>query len=361
MPVQHSLWRVGATPYPLAPGIIGSESELEEMIVAAPAILSDEWMIVGRQEDTGHGGRIDLLALAPDGAPILIELKRDRTPRDVVAQALDYASWAERLTLEDVARMYAAFSGGGDLIQDFTARTGTELEELRADAHQVVIVGARLDPASERIVSYLNRRGVAINVLFFQVFDHGDEQFLSRAWLIDPVEAQVAASRGSARSPAGEWNGEYYVNYDHSSERDWAEAVRYGFVCAGGGPWYVGTLNLLSEGDRIWVNAPRIGYVGVGRVVGEPTALADFRLPDAQGAAKPASDILTGGTYHRHFIDDPQRTEIFVPVKWQHTRPIEQAVSETGLFGNQNTVCAPKTAKWPHTVARLSEAFGVAR
>jgi len=37
------------------------------------------------------GGRIDLLAIAPDGALVIIEIKRGRTPREVVAQALDYA------------------------------------------------------------------------------------------------------------------------------------------------------------------------------------------------------------------------------------------------------------------------------
>ena len=42
------------------------------MIVAAPNLLSDEWMLIGRQEDTGFGGRIDLLAIAPDGALVLI-------------------------------------------------------------------------------------------------------------------------------------------------------------------------------------------------------------------------------------------------------------------------------------------------
>ena len=63
------------------------------MILAAPRLLSDEWMLIGRQEDTGFGGRIDLLAVAPDGSFVLIELKRDRTPREVVARALDYAGW----------------------------------------------------------------------------------------------------------------------------------------------------------------------------------------------------------------------------------------------------------------------------
>ena len=62
------------------------------MIVAAPEILSDQWMLIGRQETTDGGGRADLIAIAPDASLILIELKRDKTPRDVIAQTLDYAS-----------------------------------------------------------------------------------------------------------------------------------------------------------------------------------------------------------------------------------------------------------------------------
>jgi hypothetical protein len=37
---------------------------------------------------------------------ILIELKKDRTPREVVAQALDYASWAAELTPECLSQIY---------------------------------------------------------------------------------------------------------------------------------------------------------------------------------------------------------------------------------------------------------------
>ena len=69
----------------------------------APQILSGEWMLIGRQEQTGHGGRIDMLAITPDASLVLIELKRNRTPREIVAQALDYASWVEQLTADKIA------------------------------------------------------------------------------------------------------------------------------------------------------------------------------------------------------------------------------------------------------------------
>jgi hypothetical protein len=97
MPIRHNIWRVGGKPEALKEGKLETEAVLEEMIVAAPDILSPEWMIICRQEDTGHGGRIDLLALAPDGVLILNELKRAETSREVVAQAIDYAGRAGSL------------------------------------------------------------------------------------------------------------------------------------------------------------------------------------------------------------------------------------------------------------------------
>jgi hypothetical protein len=38
-------------------------------IVDCPSILSGEWMLIGRQEKTGFGGIIDLLAITPDSPP----------------------------------------------------------------------------------------------------------------------------------------------------------------------------------------------------------------------------------------------------------------------------------------------------
>ena len=110
MPVKHAIWKVGKEPQRLSEVSLGTEQVLEDMIVSDPRILSDEWMLIGRQEETGHGGRIDLLGIAPDGTLVLIELKRSRTPREVVAQALDYAGWVEGLSPERIAEIYSPFS-----------------------------------------------------------------------------------------------------------------------------------------------------------------------------------------------------------------------------------------------------------
>ena len=72
---------------------------------------------------------------------------------------------------------------------------------------------------------------------------------------------------------------------------------------------------------------------------------------------RPALEVLTKGTYHREFLDDPERSEYFVPVEWLQTVHLAQAVQETGMFGNQNTVCRPTTPGWSDTVEKLKQAF----
>lgn len=354
MPISHAVWTVSRSPQEVPQGMLPSEQMLEEMIIAKPRILSSEWMLIGRQIDTGFGGRIDLLAIAPDGSLVLVELKRDRTPREVVAQALDYASWIESIDAEEIAAIYGRFQTGASLATDFHQHFGQPLDEDELNSsHQIVIVAATLDASSERIVNYLNDRGLAINVLFFQVFNHGDQQLLSRAWLIDPGEVQVQAASSGKRREKEPWNGEFYVSFGADTTRRWDEAIKYGFVSGGGGTWYSNSLSMLSEGDRIWVKIPGKGFVGVGRVTGPRVELKDFEIE-----GKPATEVLAG-VYHRHFIDDPERTEYFVPVAWDHVVEEGEAVQEVGMFGNQNTVCKPVTPKWRTTVEKLKAAFGV--
>ncbi|HEY3406632.1 MAG TPA: hypothetical protein VGK53_00510 [Propionicimonas sp.] len=69
-----------------------------------PTILGERLLAIGRQVHTPYGKIIDLLAIDADGNLHVLELKRDMTPRDVVAQALDYGSWVRWLQRADVQR-----------------------------------------------------------------------------------------------------------------------------------------------------------------------------------------------------------------------------------------------------------------
>ncbi|RDZ29662.1 endonuclease NucS domain-containing protein [Lysobacter silvisoli] len=358
MPIRHAIWTVGETPQLLTSSRLPSENFLEEMILKRPDILSGEWMIIGRQEHTGFGGRIDLLAIEPDASLVLIELKRDRTPREVVAQALDYAAWVDQLTPERIAQIYQRYSKGRDLAQDFKARFGGDLDEDSLNqSHQIILVAAELDDSTERIINYLNARDVAINVIFFRVFQNGGQQLLSRAWLIDPSETQANAATVTGARASGErepWNGEFYVSY--GGDRSWEDASRYGFISAGGGSWYSQTLKLLSPGDRVWVKIPKTGYVGVGRVREPSQPIRDLVFDTPEGP-RGATEVLEDGERFAQWADDPENAEYAVTVDWLDRVSAARAFNELGLFGNQNTVCQPTTPKWRHTVERLKNVF----
>ncbi len=315
--------KVGGRPVPIIESQLANEQLLEEMIVAAPRILSDDWMLIGRQEDTGFGGRIDLLAVAADGSLVLIELKAAERPREVVAKALEYAGWVEKLRSDEIAAIYGRFAPGRSLAEDFHQRFGQALDEDSLNSgHQVVIVAGSLDESTERIVSYLADRDVPINILCFQVFSDGADQFLSRAWLLDPARVQLNVS--TALDGAAEpWNGEFYCNYGHGENRSWEDAVQYGFICAGGGSFYTRTLQLLNPSDRVWVKAPGYGFVGVGRVIGRSQPAASFKVTTPIGD-QPVLEVAKGGKYHAAVRGRSGAVRVFCAYRLASNRPVGQ-------------------------------------
>ncbi|MAY01827.1 MAG: hypothetical protein CMQ38_02470 [Gammaproteobacteria bacterium] len=362
MAIEHSIWKVGNKPEKITPLKLDSEDFLEEQIAQDISILNDGWLLIGRQVLTSFNKYIDLLALDASGSLIIIELKRHKTPREVSAQALDYASWADELESNKIAEIYTDFAKKTGLKEPsldnaFVGRFGTYLSSVDLNGSlQMVIVAAELDASTERIITYLNDKyDVPINAVFFKVFEDSGNRYLSRAWMIDPGETQENA----ATSSAGEkepWNGEFYISFGVDHNRDWGDAVRYGFIGAGGGVWYTRTLNQLKEGDRVWVNNPGVGYLGVGVVTGTVVKATDFKVE-----GKTLSKLDTVVDYSQSFFtdNDDDHAEYIVPVRWIKTVSMQEAVSESGFFGNQNTVAKPKTKKWQHTVERLKALWGV--
>jgi hypothetical protein len=147
-----------------------------------------------------------------------------------------------------------------------------------------------------------------------------------------------------------------YSSFGHGQSRSWEDGVEHGFVCAGGGSWYSRTLQVLRPGDRVWVRVPGSVFVGVGRVTGRVQSAADCVVTTPDGDAS-VLEVAGRANYHREPVDDPERSEYFVPVRWLQSVPLEGAVDEVGLFGNQNSVCKPTTPKWRSTVDRLKVRF----
>lgn len=353
MPIQQSLWRLTTEAEKLQPARLESEKQLEDFIVENPEMLDPDWMLIGRQVQTDFKGIIDLLGLQPDGTPVVIELKRDKTSREVLAQTLDYASWLEDLDPSRLQKIYETFIQGGNLASDFQARFNSTLdEEALANDHLMVIVASELDTSTERIVRFLSKRGLNINVLFFQVFQGNDELLLSRSWFVDPSTTQVSAGEGGQKGP---WNGEFYVSYGVDADQSWEDGRKYGFITASGGLWYTRTLNMLDVGDRVWVNIPATGYVGVGIVSGTAVPFEDFNVEE-DGSTVPIGKARTEGRYAG---DDADAKAWFVPVDWITSVSESEAIREVGFFGNQNTVAKPKSEKWEHTVSVLKKRFSV--
>jgi Holliday junction resolvase-like predicted endonuclease len=357
---MRTLWRVDKNPTPVSRGTMPSEKLLEDMLEANLRILSPDWMFIGRQVTTGTGF-IDILALARDGSLVVIELKKSKTSRDVVSQTLDYLSWASTLEPEEVAELFHE-RHKVDIAQKFTEQFGTQLDVDQVNTRQIgVIVASEPDASTERIVAYLAQQGLAMNLNTFEVFTEGNQQFLSPNWTVDLAVTQANVNPGEGKGP---WNGHHYGSFDVDpggttpGSHDWDDAVKYGFFSAGGGSWYSRTLSLLEVDDILWVQSPKHGYIGVGKVVSTSQPYEDF-IVQVDGVETRLADCALKGNYsHPHSPDDDTR-EYFVGIKWLHVEALENAVKQVGFFGNQNSVCRPRAAKWAHTVNSLKSRWKV--
>lgn len=360
MPTEIALWRVDEAPVRVQPASIELESKLEDIIDSDPAMLGEPIMIIGRQVRTDTSKIIDLLGIDGDGAIHVLELKRDRTPRDVVAQALDYGSWVERLTNEqirDIFEHHHASPGSPNFDQAFEARFGVNPPETLNDSHILTVIASDMDATTERIVTYLSQYGVPINVLFFTYYQDSGHSYIARTWMID--EAQPKARKlGSGSTKKETWNGiDWYVNYgEYPGGRMWADAQRYGFVAAGGAPWYSRTIRQLPQDARISVYIPKIGYVAVGTVIGSARAFKDAVL-EIDGKPTPLKDLDLKGTYiHEHDAKGEEYQEWVVPVSWTKTVDQSEALSTPGLFANQNSACKLRNQ---FTIDAVSQYFGL--
>ena len=160
------------------------ESVLETWLESnSDDILEDgKLLIIGRQVTTNLGSIIDLLGIDREGNTVVIELKRDRTPRETLAQALEYASFVEELGTDQLEEILRRYVSDDSLNLASYHRNYFELATDEAVSfnkeQRVVLVGQRITGDIRQTASFLRRKGVRVTCLEFSYFKANDGKHL---------------------------------------------------------------------------------------------------------------------------------------------------------------------------------------
>ncbi|MCL0055903.1 endonuclease NucS, partial [Dehalococcoidia bacterium] len=175
------------------------EKEFEDWITSDSSLLQEGLTIVGRQLRVA-GGILDLLALDIQGRWVIIELKRSRLRREVLIQAIDYASSISEMGDDEIERLLLPdISNFGDS-EGLSQRIQQQLELEKNGEREITILvgGAGIEPGLERIIGYLERFDFPITTVSFQLFDGPGGLLLSRE-ISDEVDPAVPLLQSEKR------------------------------------------------------------------------------------------------------------------------------------------------------------------
>lgn len=171
--------------------------DLEPWIASNPSIIGDDICIIGTQV-LSKSGPIDILGIDQSGNTVIVELKREKLPRECLAQAIDYASdvatWsAERLS--EVCSKYWSKT----LQEVFNdAFPDVDLEGVTLNSTQrIVLVGFSIESSLERMIEWLSDSdGVSINAIVLNyVKTTGGDELLTRTAVISEELEQARARK----------------------------------------------------------------------------------------------------------------------------------------------------------------------
>jgi hypothetical protein len=167
------------------------KEHLEEWIKSNPEILGNDIAIIGQQVST-KSGPLDFLGIDNSGNVVIVELKRDKLAREVLAQAIDYSSDISNWELDQLNMVCEKYTG--QLLDDYLSEKfpDSNFEEVGINQEQrLLLVGFSIDESLHRMIEWLSEKySLAINaiILHYTKSNSGDE-LLSRTVII-PEEIQ---------------------------------------------------------------------------------------------------------------------------------------------------------------------------
>jgi len=174
------------------------KDHLEKWIKSNPQILGEDIVIIGEQVQTSSGP-MDFLGIDINGNSVIIELKRDKVPREAIAQAIDYASDVASWDVDKFREICQAFASQSldDILQE--RFEDIVIEDLAINQTQrILLVGSSLEESLGRMIEWLSDNyNVSINavVLHYSKTKQGDA-ILSRMVMIpEEINKQKAKAK----------------------------------------------------------------------------------------------------------------------------------------------------------------------
>ena len=186
--------------------------DLEPWIESNPEILGPDIAIISRQP-MSKSGPIDLLGIDKMGNTVIVELKRDKLPREALAQAIDYASDVAGWSVERLGELCTAYAQ--KTLEEMISESfgDVDLESLEVNHDQrIILVGFAVESSLERMIQWLSDRfGVNVNAVLLSYVrtSRGGELLTRTAIISDEIEQERAKKRKKFLIPMSDEPGEY--------------------------------------------------------------------------------------------------------------------------------------------------------
>ncbi len=185
--------------------------DLQQWIRSHPAILGEDLAVIGEQIPT-KTGLVDFLAIDRAGNLVVVELKRDRLPREALAQAVDYASDVAGWDADKVSEVCVKYAD--QTVQDLLNESfgSIDLGDLVINKVQrILLVGFSIEEPLQRMIEWLSSTyGVSVNaiVLAYIRTESGDE-LIARTMVIPEEIDRERVSRRQLQISMSDEPGSY--------------------------------------------------------------------------------------------------------------------------------------------------------
>ena len=183
------------------------EIDLEILLEKNPEYFLDNStvLIIGRQVTTNLNTYIDLLGIDKEGNTVVIELKREKTPRETIAQLLEYASFVENLNYEQLNRIYHEYSGDEITLDEYHQQFFQNNEDTKVafnKSSKLMIVAQNISTEIKQTALYLRKKGIDIYCLEFKYFlNKSNERMISSDYIVGEEEFIKSEKIKSAELP----------------------------------------------------------------------------------------------------------------------------------------------------------------